>query len=468
MSVKNFEVQHPSLPQNQDFLVFNAEWMEGESIRSLLTTQGSLHMMATMIVVPIVIGVLYEHVSKPALLVWFCLIALLTAYRWLFLNYYQNNLTTAETQIQLKFNARYSWTWPLTGLLWGSLVWLFFTKAPVFNQFVCWVVLAGIGGFATTGYAAHMKTMHRFVNTMLVVMLSGMLWHYLRDAKSAVDSFIYSIFPLQLVFWILLMLVGTRFNRAHRERMELIKGNLELIDSLKAETLRANQAVDTKNRFLASAAHDIRQPILALDLYASLLKSQPDMVDVLTEKIGLSTKSVIDMFDSLFDLARLDSGQLKISRDTVDVSELMQELHLQYAPPALAKNLKLKFHAGNFMLQTDHQLLKRILGNLLMNAIKFTNKGGVLLACRPTLQGVRFEVWDTGVGISPDQHAAVLREFYKAPKHTGTSEGFGLGLSIVTRLCEPLGFHFSMRSRVGRGSVFCIDVPHAGMDAKSP
>ena len=94
-----------------------------------------------------------------------------------------------------------------------------------------------------------------------------------------------------------------------------------------------------------------------------------------------------------------------------------------------------------------------------MNAIKFTDKGGILLACRTTKRGVRFEVWDTGIGIPKDQQEAVFREFYKAPNHTGTSDGFGLGLSIVARLCGSLDFTFSMRSRVGRGSVFCIDVP---------
>ncbi len=94
-----------------------------------------------------------------------------------------------------------------------------------------------------------------------------------------------------------------------------------------------------------------------------------------------------------------------------------------------------------------------------MNAIKFTEKGGVLIACRKTKQGIRFEIWDTGVGIPFDQQEAVFREFYKAPSHAGTSDGFGLGLSIVARLCEPLSFKFSMRSRVNRGSVFSIDVP---------
>jgi signal transduction histidine kinase len=198
---------------------------------------------------------------------------------------------------------------------------------------------------------------------------------------------------------------------------------------------------------------------------------------VLTEKIELATKSVIEMFDSLFDLSRLDSGQLKINNSIVDVASLMQELELQYKPAALRKQLELRIHSGDFTINTDPQLLKRILGNLLMNAIKFTNKGGVLLACRRShhgdgngvggganASGVRFEVWDTGQGIAADEQAAVFGEFYKSPTHLGTSEGFGLGLSIVSRLCEALGFQFSMRSRLQRGSVFIVEVPTHTID----
>lgn len=269
----------------------------------------------------------------------------------------------------------------------------------------------------------------------------------------------YAIFPLQVIFWKLLLLIGSRLNKSHLQGLKLRKGNQDLIASLQEETRRANHAVETKNRFLASAAHDIRQPVLALDVYASMLRAEPDMVGVLTEKIELATKSVIEMFDSLFDLSRLDAGQLHINKTTIDVISLMSELELQYAPVAHAKKLELRIRKGNYKIHTDHQLLKRIIGNLLMNAIKFTDKGGILLACRLTSNGIRFEVWDTGVGIAADEQAAVFGEFYKSPSHLGTSEGFGLGLSIVSRLCEALGFNFSMRSRLGRGSVFYVEVP---------
>lgn len=459
MLLTNSDVSHSTMPQKIGRIQFDEEWMEGESIRSFITTQGSLHLIATLIVAPIVFAVLHAYANKTALYAWFCAICALTAFRWRFLKHYQKNLANADASEQIKFNLKYAWTWPVTALLWGSLVWIFFTKLPLFNQFVSWVALAGIGGFATTGYAAHVKTMRRFINTMLIVILLSMVWHYILHAQAAIDSYIYSIFPLQIVFWLLLHMIGNRFNLAHIERMQLIKGNYELIDSLKAETLRANQAVTTKNRLLASAAHDIRQPVMALEMYAAMLKSEPELVDTLTDKVCLATKSVIDMFDSLFDLSRVESSQINVNKTMIHVPELLHELDVQYRLTAQAKNLELRLRGKPFDIYTDRQLLKRILGNLVMNAIKFTDKGGVLLACRPTKQGLRFEIWDTGIGIQKSEQKAVFTEFYKVPSHSGTSDGFGLGLSIVARMCGSLDFKFSMRSRIGRGSVFSIEVP---------
>jgi signal transduction histidine kinase len=126
-------------------------------------------------------------------------------------------------------------------------------------------------------------------------------------------------------------------------------------------------------------------------------------------------------------LARIESSQIVVNKTNVHIPELFRELDLQYRPAAQARSLSLRLRSKRLDIYTDHQLLKRILGNLVMNAIKFTDKGGVLVACRQTNQGLRFEVWDTGVGIADDQQEAVFREFYKSPSHSGTSDGFGLG-----------------------------------------
>lgn len=449
---------HPIDPQFRFGTKENADWIEGESIRAFMPTQQQTQIIA-LFVIPIVFAILYGHVNMLGLIVWTIVSVSLAVYRWRLTENYTKYLSESNISAQIQFKRKNYWTWPATSFLWGTLVFLFFGRTPLFNQLVCFVVLASIGVFSATGYATHYKTMKLFINALMFILLIGMSWVYFTNTLAAEESMFYMIFPLQIVFWKLLFLIGIRLNKSHLQGLKLRKGNQDLIISLQEQTHRATQAVETKNRFLASAAHDIRQPVLALDVYASMLRAEPEMAGVLTEKIEIATKSVIAMFDSLFDLSRLDAGQLKISNSSIDVLTLMRELELQYKPASGIKQLELRMRSCNVNIYTDPQLLKRILGNLLMNAIKFTNQGGVLLACRQTQEGVRFEIWDTGVGIAADEQTAVFGEFYKSPSHLGTSDGFGLGLSIVTRLCEPLGFNFSMKSRLGRGSVFRIEVP---------
>ena len=433
-------------------------WYEAESIRTFMPMQRQSQII-TLFVIPMIFALLYESVYLPGLYTWTLISIVFIFYRWWLSSQYVRHIYKAGDDAQLKFRDLHSWTWSMSAFLWSTLDWLFFSQASMGDQVICWLVLAGIGLHSTTSYSPHLKTMRLFINTMMITLLIGMLGRLLFNTQAAIESMAYVVVPLLLLFWRLIMNAGTKMHNAHMKGLKLLRGNEKLIASLKTQTARANQAVATKNRLLASAAHDIRQPVLALEMYAGMLKSDPDQKMVLTDKVCLATKSVLNMFDSLFDLARIESSQIKINKTNVHLPELFQELDLQYQPAAQAKKLELRMRYLPIDIETDHQLLKRILGNLVMNAIKFTEKGGVLIACRQTKQGIRFEIWDTGVGIPIDQQEAVFREFYKAPSHAGTSDGFGLGLSIVARLCEPLSFKFSMRSRVNRGSVFSIDVP---------
>ena len=440
-------------------------WFEAESIRTFMPMQRQTQII-TLFVIPLVFGLLHDSVYLPGLYAWTFISTVFITYRWWLSSQYMQHVYKAGDDAQLKFRDAYSWTWSVSALLWSLLDWLFFSQASMGDQVICWLILAGIGLHSTTSYSSHLNTMKLFINTMVITLLIGMLGRLLVNTQAAIESMVYVAAPLLLFFWHLIMRAGKKMHESHMQGLKLLKGNEKLIASLKAQTSRANQAVATKNRLIAGAAHDIRQPVLALEMYASMLKSDPEQVSVLTDKVCLATKSVINMFDSLFDLARIESSQIKVNKMNVHLPELFRELDLQYQPAAQAKKLELRFRSKQLDIDTDHQLLKRILGNLVMNAIKFTEKGGVLLACKQTKQGLRFEVWDTGVGIPNDQQEAVFREFYKAPNHSGTSDGFGLGLSIVARLCESLNFKFSMLSRVGRGSMFCIELPCTSQNLK--
>jgi signal transduction histidine kinase len=205
----------------------------------------------------------------------------------------------------------------------------------------------------------------------------------------------------------------------------------------------------------------LRQPVHALSLYADWLSAEPELVAQIAPKIVQSTQAVNELFDCLVDLARLDANTVTVNWQWVDLPALVAELELQYAPIARHKGLVLRTHVVHARAMSDPVLLKRLLGNLLSNAVRHTEQGGVLLAVRTGPRGPRMEVWDTGVGVAPEHQEAIFQEFYRVSSHNGTEEGFGLGLSIVMRLCDTLKHHVRMASRPGRGTVFRIDLePH--------
>ena len=437
------------------------EWLEAEGIRAFMAGQKAT-LYVNLLAIPLLFVTLFGHVNTLGLWLWVIVSSALLAYRfWLTLNY-EKNSPSWQVKDFLNFRQRKAWTWPCAAAMWAALVSLFFAKSPMLFQFIAWNTLLCVGVFGAAGYVGHLKTLKSFINALAAISLLSMYWTSLTSTNPNDMNMTLKLTPLILLLWAMLLVQGRRLNDALRHRMVLRKGNSELIDSLKAQTDKAVTAIDMKNRLLATAAHDIRQPVLALDLYANMLRNEPDMAAMLTPKITVATRSVIEMFDSLFDLSRLETGQIQISKSQIEVATFMDELFLQYQPAAQGKGLELRTHTCQASIFSDPQLLKRAVGNLIANAIKFSDKNGVLLACRQTQHGVRFEVWDSGMGIAPEHQKSIFQEFYKVPlianAPIGNTEGFGLGLSIVARFCEALGHTFSMRSTLGKGSVFRITV----------
>jgi His Kinase A (phospho-acceptor) domain len=317
------------------------QWFEAESIRTFMPMQRQTQII-TLFVIPLVFALLHDSVYLPGLYAWTFVSAVFITYRWWLSSQYMQHVYKAGDDAQLKFRDAHSWTWSMSAFLWSLLDWLFFSQASMGDQVICWLILAGIGLHSTTSYSPHLKTMKLFINTMIATLLIGMLVRLMLNTQAAIASMAYVAVPLLLFFWRLIMTAGIKMHNSHMQGLTLLKGNEKLIASLKEQTNRANQAVATKNRLLASAAHDIRQPVLALEMYATMLKSEPEHVTDLTDKVCLATKSVINMFDSLFDLARIESSQIKVNKTNVHLPELFQELDLQYQPAALAKKLELR------------------------------------------------------------------------------------------------------------------------------
>lgn len=442
-----------------------AQWVEGELVRSLMRTQRNTQLVGVALI-PIFIGVLWEEASRGLLGAWgLAAVAVASTRFWIIRRYVREVVDRGAAQ-HVAFFAAYRGIWPLSALVWGLTTVLYFDRAPLADQFICWLVMAGLAMFSINSLSAQLAIMRAYLDTLALTALAVMGWRIGMELQFQGPFYHWWLVALLVIFWQVLREAGYRLHVTHRRNFELQYRNNQLIESLTRQTQAALDAVEIKNRFLASAAHDIRQPVHALGLYADWLGSEPELVHEIAPKIVESTKAVNALFDSLFDLARLDSGKIKLNIETVDLAKLLHDVELQYRPLAEAKGLQLRMHVQPGSAVSDPILLQRIVGNLISNAIKYTQHGGVLVASRVTPRGQRrIEIWDTGVGIAPVHQREIFREFYKVPTHGGTEDGFGLGLYIVARLTQILGHPLTLASRPGRGTMFRVVLqptdPHA-------
>jgi signal transduction histidine kinase len=429
------------------------QWVEGELVRSLMRTARSTQLVGLGLI-PVFIAVLWGDAIPGALVLWAVAALTVAVVRFAIIRRYMREVSAGDAVLHLDFFRRYRLLWPVSALVWGASTLLYFDRASLADQFICWLMLAGLAMFSINSLSSHLSTLRAYLDMLGFTALAVMMWRVGVELQFQGPGYHYWIILLLLIFWQVLRQAGQRLHETHRKNFELQYRNNQLIESLTRQTQAALDAVEIKNRFLASAAHDIRQPVHALSLYADWLGSEPELVHEIAPKIVESTKAVNALFDSLFDLVRLDSGKIKLNIEPVDLGQLLHDLELQYRPLAQAKGLSFRVHVVPGTVLSDAILLRRIVGNLVSNAVKYTQRGGVLLASRATPKGWRIDIWDTGVGIAPVHQREIFREFYKVPTHAGTEEGFGLGLYIVARLSTILGHPLSLASWPGKGTVF--------------
>ena len=252
---------------------------------------------------------------------------------------------------------------------------------------------------------------------------------------------------------------ATLENRVRDRTEELTRLNSEL--ALAKST--AEDANISKTRFLAAASHDILQPLNAARLYVtSLVERQSGGEDSrLVENIDDSLEAIEEILGALLDISRLDAGAMATSITSFKMSDLMRSLEIEFAPIARAKGLKLTFVPCSLPVESDRLLLRRLLQNLVSNAIKYTPRGRVLVGCRRHGQSLRIGVYDTGVGIPILKRGEIFKEFHRLEQGARIARGLGLGLSIVERLARVLNHGIALDSNAGGGSVFSVTVPTA-------
>lgn len=252
-------------------------------------------------------------------------------------------------------------------------------------------------------------------------------------------------------------------------RENLVERIAEATTRLAERTEEAERANKAKSRFLAAASHDLRQPMHALGLFVEELRGKMqdtergrDMEEQLKilARIEASVAAMRDLLDSLLDISKLDAGVVTPSVVDFPVLPLLRRLGDEFKPLAQEKGLKLRVARTRSWGRSDPALLERILANLVSNAVRYTQRGGIVIGCRRRGQQVRIEIWDSGVGIPPEQHQNVFQEFFQlANPERDRSKGLGLGLAIVNRLACLLEHRIEIQSVPGRGSRFAVELP---------
>ena len=253
------------------------------------------------------------------------------------------------------------------------------------------------------------------------------------------------------------------------ERLELGRDELDRRIATATLALRqkkeeAETATLAKSRFLAAASHDLRQPTQALGMFVARLAQLPHDAQTrqLIGHLEASVQALQDLLDGLLDLSRLDANAVQVQRRPFALADGFNLLRAGLTLAATDKGLRLRVRPSEVWVMSDPTLLHRIVLNLVGNALRYTRKGGVLVACRRSGDGqhVRIEVWDSGIGIAPEHHEAIFKEFYQIGNlERDRSKGLGLGLNIVERTARLLGHRLQMCSRPGQGTRFSIEVP---------
>jgi len=257
------------------------------------------------------------------------------------------------------------------------------------------------------------------------------------------------------------------YRNLHKYLLDSLKLRLEknhLIEQLQIKKQAAEKASAEKSRFLAAASHDLRQPLHAQMLLVDELKSLAENAHCAqtVAKLENSMNAMNGLFNELLDISKLDACTITPNITEFAVSDVVAELAMDFTHLAKNNGLPLRIHPCAYVIRSDQNLLLRILGNIVANAIRYTAKGGILIGCRRRQQTLLIQVWDTGLGIPDSEQEHIFNEFYQLNNpERDRDKGLGLGLAIVARLADLLQHKILVESKIKKGSVFSVVVPLA-------
>ena len=347
--------------------------------------------------------------------------------------------------------------------LWGFAGWFFYARADAIEQ-------TGLIVIVYTYCAVGIPALS--LQRRLYLLFAALVFLPLLVRIAAVGDRDHYLLAGELVLILSFTLVlANSYRQALQRAVELKLKADELAAQLRVETRAADEARRqaeianrAKTQFFTAASHDLRQPLHAMGLFAEALRQRVHEPEVahLVNSINESVDALEGLFSELLDITRIDSGTIEVHPQHFEVGDILRKLRLNFEPNAFEKGLALRSRGGEKAVFADPLLVERILRNLVSNAIRYTNDGSVLVACRRRGERVLLQVWDTGLGIAEAERARIFDEFYQVPNTPKVSpdqrKGLGLGLAIVKRLAALMDAPLTMRSVPGHGTVFTLSL----------
>lgn len=349
----------------------------------------------------------------------------------------------------------------LTASIMGSAGVLMFVPNDIAYQALLIAIMLGLSAGAVTINPVYPAVMYLY--TLLIILPVGIQTLLVGDQT-------HSLLAVMLLLYLLFILhTGRGLAKTFALSLQRREENVELVLQLIAEKKTTNAARQlaeesnqSKSKFLAAASHDLRQPMHALSLFVEALKPHvaSDAGAQIVTKVEQTVDVLGEMLDALLDVSRLDAGGVTVHCQQFAAQNLFNQMHTEFADSAFEKGLQLRVEPCAVIIYSDPMLLERIVRNLLVNALRYTQHGEISLRGRVIGEHLQIEVVDTGIGIAAQHLPQIFDEYFQVGNaQRDRSQGLGLGLAIVQRLTQLLACPLQVESKLGRGTRFTLQVP---------
>ncbi|VAW50132.1 hypothetical protein MNBD_GAMMA06-1854 [hydrothermal vent metagenome] len=403
----------------------------------------------------LMIAVLFwAHISQPLLISWVVVIAILNLGLLLPLQIiYQRSKPTDEEM--KKWGIIITFGFGICVGAWGLSGALFYLPEVFEYQLILNLFVLGSSAVIMIATSSYQPVYHATCIPILFPLFTEFILHG--------DLLHWALAAGLFLYWVTLTVGYRRVNQAMVKSLVLGYQNQQLVEQVTQQKEVAVQADIAKSRFLAAASHDLRQPLQAQTLFVEELYGQlhdPEKSRKILARLDDSINAMRGLFNALLDISKLDAGVVQAKIKDFNIAGILNIIKDEYAPQAKEKGLALKLHCRDVVVRSDPGLLDSVLRNLVVNSIRYSQSGKVLIGCRLRSKYLSIEVWDTGQGIAKKHQQDIFQEFFQIEnQQRDRDQGLGLGLSVVRRVAKLLDCPIRVDSVEGKGSRFTIDVP---------